>query len=109
MSVRAVSGVAGTVAPVSDANPQTFEDTNFVDGDSPATLDCNTELGRNATEFSIINDGAGNFTVAISEDGSAFGDEYTMKSGEEWKQEDLSVDSIRITHVADSAYRVRVI
>jgi len=92
-----------------DADPQTFEDTSFVVGDSPATLDANTALGRNASEFTVINDGAGDFTVSISRDGAAFGDEHTMKNGETYSLANMSVDSIRITHVADSAYRVIVI
>lgn len=86
--------------------PKIFEDTSFVSGDSPATLDINAALGRNATEFTVINDGAGDFTVSISNDGAAFGDEHTMKNGETYSIENISVDSIRITHVADSAYRV---
>lgn len=88
------------------STPVTFEDPAFVVGDSPAVLDCNTELGRNATEFSIQNDGIGDFTVSISNDGSAWGDEKTVKSGEVYEINNISVDSIRITHVADSAYRV---
>lgn len=90
----------------SDKAPITFEDTSFVSGDSPASLDCNAALGRNATQFSIQNDGAGNFTVAISIDGVTFGDEKTMKSGETYSIDGISVDTIRITHVVDSAYRV---
>ena len=89
--------------------PETFEDTDFLTGDSPATLDANTALGRNATEFMIINDGGGMFTVSISNDGAAFGDEHTMKQGETWTMESISVDSIRITWVGDSAYRVVVL
>lgn len=86
--------------------PETFEDTAFVVGDSPVTLDINTALGRNATEFIVLNDGAGNFTVSISNDGAVFGDEHTLKSGEDYSLQDVSVDSIRITHVSDSAFRV---
>lgn len=85
--------------------PVTFEDTSFVSGDSPVTLDINTALGRNASEFTVKNDGAGNFTVSISNDGSSFGDEHTMKNGETYSLDIISVDSIRITHVSDSAYR----
>lgn len=89
--------------------PEIFEDTNFVVGDSPVTLDCNDALGRNATQFEIINDGPGNFTVSISNDGAAFGDEATVKQQEVYAISNISVDSIRITYVDDSAYRVRVI
>ncbi|MCP6727476.1 MAG: hypothetical protein KJI69_05710 [Patescibacteria group bacterium] len=94
--------------PVSD-NPETFEDTNFVVGDSPVILDCNAALDRNATEFSIQNDGAGDFTVAISSDGVIFGDEKTVKNSEVYAIDNISVDSIRITHIANSAYRVTVL
>ncbi len=91
---------------VDDNTPKTFEDTSFISGDSPASLDCNAVLGRNATQFSIQNDGVGNFTVSISLDGSLFGDEKTVKNGEVYAIDGLSIDTIRITHVADSAYRV---
>jgi len=89
--------------------PETFIDTSFVVGDSPVTLDCNAALGRNATEFLVFNDGGGDFTVSISNDGAAFGDEHTVKNGETYGFLNISVDSIRITHVADSAYRVVVL
>ena len=89
--------------------PEYFEDTSFVVGDSPVTLDCNTALGQNATGGYIINDGAGNFTVAFSTDGAAFGDAITMKKNEVMNFENLSVDSLKITHIADSAYRVSVV
>ncbi len=97
------------IKPETDGNPQTFEDTNFVTGSSPATLDVNAALGRNATQFTLINDGAGNFTVALSNDGAAFGDEHTVKNGEVYSLDRYSLDTIRITWVADSAYRVVVI
>ncbi len=90
----------------SDSAPITFEDTAFISGDSPASLDCNAELGRNATQFSVQNDGAGNFTVSISIDGAVFGDEKTVKNAEVYTIDALSIDTIRITHIADSAYRV---
>lgn len=89
--------------------PEYFEDTSFVTGDSPVTLDINTALGRNATTLLIINDGPGNFTYQLSTDGSAFGDAITMKSGEFKEYEGVSIDSIRITWVSDSAYRVEAL
>jgi len=88
---------------------QTFEDTSFVVGDSPVTLDVNADLGNNGKDGYIINDGAGDFTVAISDDGTNFGDEATMKAGEIMSLIHLDIDKIRITRVADSAYRVLVI
>ena len=86
--------------------PIPFVDTNFVVGDSPAILDVNTALGQNGREFDVINDGAGDFTVSISNDGTVFGDEQTVQNGEIYSLDSISVDSIRITHVADSAFRV---
>lgn len=93
------------IAPVV-RTPLIFRDTSFVVGDSPVVLDVNNVYGVNGREFTIINDGAGEFTVSISNDGSVFGNEHTMKNGEVYEKENISLDSIRITHVADSAYRV---
>lgn len=89
--------------------PFISEDTSFVSGDSPATLDINTFLGRDAFFWEIINDGPGSFTIALSNDGSIFGDEATVNQQEIYRLPNISVDSIRITHVSDSAYRVRAI
>ena len=87
---------------------QTFEDTSFVTGDSPVTLDCKTALGRNAVSGYVINDGVGNFTIATTPDGTNYGDEGTLKKNESYHFTDASIDSIRITWVADSSYRVAV-
>ena len=89
--------------------PVISEDTSFVVGDSPAIIDVNAALGKNGRSFEVINDGPGNFTVAISNDGSVFGSEATVKQQEIYTIADISVDSIRITHDADSAYRVRAL
>lgn len=89
--------------------PVFFEDTNFVSGDSPVTLDLNDALTRNAINGTIINDGPGDFTVAFSENGEDFGDEIRMETQEQIDFEGISVDRLKITWVADSAYRVVVI
>ena len=81
-------------------------DTSFVTGDSPVTLDVNTTLGRNSVDGYIINDGAGTFTVNLSVDGSTFGNDILMKVGESLSLRALDIDSIKITWIADSAYRV---
>ncbi len=95
-----------TETPITDT-PEYFEDTSFVAGDSPVTLDINTALARNATAVLIINDGLGDFTYALSADGTIFGDEIKAKNREQHRYEDVSIDSIRITHSGtDSAYRV---
>jgi len=97
--------LAFDIDPVVDT-PEFFEDTSFLTGDSPVSLDINTALGRNATTTTVMNDGAGNFTVSYSTDGAAFGDEITVKQREVLELRGVSVDTIRITWVADSAYRV---
>lgn len=89
-----------------DHNFKTSTDTDFVTGDSPAIIDMNTALGENAKDVAVLNDGPGNFTIAISNDGISYGDEHTMKSGEVIEFDTISVDSLRVTWVADSAYRV---
>lgn len=86
-----------------------YEDTSFVTGDSPVVLDVNTDLSRDGRECSITNDGAGAFTFAISNDGASWSPEVTMKTGEVAAFSSLRIDSIRITWVADSAYRVVVL
>jgi len=96
------------ITPVADI-PEYFQDTNFVTGDSPVTLDLNVALGRNATKGTIINDGTGNFTVSFSNNGTDFGDEITLKNNDILNFDKISVDSLRITWVADSSYRVLVI
>ncbi|MDE0914350.1 MAG: hypothetical protein OSB57_04140 [Planctomycetota bacterium] len=115
-------GPVGTATDVSDANPVPtknlvedalplfgYIDTSFVTGDSPVTHDINTDLTRNARDIWIKNDGAGNFTFALSFNGSAWSGEVVMKSGEEREFRGLSIDSIRITWVADSSYRITAI
>lgn len=88
---------------------KTYEDTSFVTGDSPVTLDVNADLTRNAKDGYIINDGAGNFTVEVSDDGATYGSAATMKTGEVMSLSNLDIDSIKITWIADSAYRVFVV
>ena len=88
--------------------PEFFEDTSFEAGDSPATIDINgSSLGRNSTQGTVINDGTGDFTVAFSTDGSAFGDAIRITKNDTIKWNDISVDSLKIIHSGtDSAYRV---
>jgi len=95
--------------PETSGNPLVFEDVAFVVGESPVSLDVRAALGRNATQFSIINDGAGTFTVATSNDGVSFGGEKTVKNGEEYALNNYSLDTMRITHVTDSSYRAVMI
>ena len=86
--------------------PEYFEDTSFVVGDSPVTLDLRAALGRNATSVTVLCDGAGNFTVAFSVDGIAYGDAILIKNSESLSFSDMSVATVRIAWVSDSSYRV---
>lgn len=86
--------------------PVVAEDTSFVSGDSPADIDVNTPLGRNGTQFEVINDGPGDILISYSVDGTIFSSQITRKQQETLPLNNVSVNIIRITHVADSAYRV---
>lgn len=81
-------------------------DTSFLTGDSPVTLDINTTLVRNSIDGYIINDGAGDFIVNLSQDGTTFGDDIRLKSDETFSLKSLDIDSIKITWESDSSYRV---
>jgi secreted trypsin-like serine protease len=87
----------------------TFEDASFVTGDSPATHDVNAALGRNAHDGYLVNDGAGNLTYQISNDGTNYGGAHTLKKDETVKLTGLDISKIKITWSADTAYRIMVI
>ncbi|KKL88313.1 hypothetical protein LCGC14_1925940 [marine sediment metagenome] len=90
--------------------PVPYEDTNFTVGESPVTLDVNTDLGRNAVEGYIACDGPGDIIVTISDDGASFSSNITLKAHEVFDLQFLDVDQIKITHSGtDSAYRVVVV
>ena len=102
--------VREVIASTKSATPEPFTDKSFVVGDSPAILDVNAKLVRNATEGYIINGGPGEFTVAFSTDGEVFGGENPLEGNEILTFEDISVNKLRITHGGvDSSYRVSVI
>ncbi len=91
-----------------DGNSVSYEDTGFVTGDSPAILAVNTNLGRNGHTGYIANDGAGNFTVEISNDGTTYGGIHTLKINEILELDGLTINKIRLTWVSNSSYRVFV-
>lgn len=95
---------SGTISGRSKA----YEDTSFVVGESPVTRDINADLGRNSRTGYIICDGAGDILVELSGDGTNYGTQFTMKDNEKVNLDGLSIDSIKITHSADSAYRINV-
>lgn len=83
------------------------KDISFVVGESPRVIDVNTAISRNSTRGFIICDGPGDMDIAFSHDGSIYGDTLTLKSGEVLNLDGLSINKIQLTHVADSAYRLK--
>ncbi len=86
-----------------------FEDSSFVTGDSPATHDVNAALSRNARDGYIICDGDGNIQISISNDGTNYGGTHTLKKNDVLNLRHLDVDTIKVTWVANSAYRIFVV
>lgn len=91
---------------LAEAKYQTYKDTSFQVTDSPATLDINTDLGKNATQVFVWNDGSKEFSLEMSADGSTWSDLHTMRPLEKLELRDVIVDSIRITWSGDTGYRV---
>jgi len=102
------SSVTASFQPFSVVN-KSYEDTAFIAGDSPVLIDFNADAGRNARAGWVTCDGPGNISVAFSRDGLTFGDNWTMKPGEGTNVESWDIDTLRITWIADSAYRVVLI
>ncbi len=86
-----------------------FEDASFVTGDSPAVHDVNAALGRNGHDGYIVNDGAGDLQYAISNDGTNYGGNATMKKDEIARLTGLDISKIKITWVANCGYRIVVV
>ena len=86
-----------------------FEDNNFVIGDSPVTHDIFTALGKNGVDGYIFVDGSGDIGVQISPDGSVYGQSITLKQYDNFSLKSIVANKIKITHVSNSAYRVFVI
>lgn len=89
-----------------DGTSVSYEDTNFVTGDSPAVLNVQTDLGRLGHDGYIINDGSGNFTVEFSYNGTTYGGLHTIKAAEILELSNLTISKIRLTWVTNSSYRV---
>jgi hypothetical protein len=89
---------------------QTYEDSSFAVGDSPAVHDFYTDTGRYANDGYIICDGVGDIQVDVSIEGLTYGDKFTLKSGEKMSFLRMKISKIRITHTGtDSAYRINLI
>jgi hypothetical protein len=92
-----------------DALWETLEDTNFIIGDSPVTFDCNAVLGRDAVSMVVENSGTGTFKVAYSYDGSTWSGDLTLSAGQIISMSGVNIDSIRLTWVSNSAYKITII
>ena len=89
-----------------DGRSVRYEDTSFVTGDSPVVMAVNTDLGRNAHSGYVVCDGAGNFTVEISDNGTNYGGVHTLKSGEILDLDNMVINKIRISWISNNSYRV---
>jgi len=82
-----------------------YEDTNFIVGDSPVVLDVNTDLGRNGRDGYIAVD-TGSISVEISDNGTDYGGVHSIHTGEILKLNGVDIDSIRLTWIENASYRV---
>jgi len=88
---------------------KTYEDSSFVTGDSPAVHDFYTDKSAYAIDGYLVCDGDGDIQVDYTRDGIVYSDKATMKKGEQMDLLRLDIRKIRITWVADSAYRIVLI
>ena len=75
---------------------------------SPAVLAVQTDLGRAGYKGYFINDGPGDVTVEISNDGTVYGGTHTLHGGEQLSLDDLNVAKIRLTYIDPTEYRCMV-
>ena len=93
-------------------NTVSYEDTDFVVGDSPIILNIEADLGHKSSQGYFVNDGSsdnrsGDILMAYSEDGITFTDDFIMHY---WGEKinftpGDTISKIRLTHVEDSSYR----
>ena len=85
------------------------EDTSFVSGDSPVTLDVFSSILRTGSNGYIKCDGAGDIIVTISSDGTNYGNNIRLKEDDTLDLRAISIQSIKITYSGtNSSYRVYV-
>lgn len=86
-----------------------YEDELFETGESPRTLDINTDLSKNGHDGYIMNDGPGKLKAQYSNDGVDFGGIHTIKPGEAQGLGKLDIAKIKLIWVANTAYRILVV
>ena len=103
------SSVTTSFAPLGVVN-KSYEGTLVV-GISPLLIDFKADAGRNSKEGWITCDGVGvEMSVAFSRDGVTFGDNWTIRSGENTNFANFDIDTLRLTHTGDDVpYRVVLI
>jgi hypothetical protein len=87
------------------------EDLNFQSGDSPVVLDIDSSLGVPSIDGKLVckstSGSSGNILVELSNDGTNYGDQFTVFYLETFPLFGYSIKKIRITHSGtDSGYRV---
>lgn len=85
-----------------------WQDTSFASGDSPASLDVNANLSRNGRLGFVANDGAGSIAVNISNDGTNYGGSIIMFAGEVLPLDGIDTDTVKLTWLENTSYRVVV-
>lgn len=94
------------VATYVDGNTVAYENAAFVTGQSPAIIDFFTDSGgKIAHKGWFVNDGPGDIKIEFSFNGSAYGGQHTIKTGETVSLDDFSIKKIRLTWVSDAGYR----
>lgn len=108
LAAKRVVVVQDTTSSSSPGRTVSYEDTNFLTGDSPIVADVATDLGRNGRDGYVTCDGTGDIKVEVSDDGTNYGGQHTLKSGETLGLTGLVISKIKITWVSNSAYRILV-
>ena len=73
--------------------------------DSPATIDVNTDLGRNGTQGFLYNYGANDLTIKVSASGAVTTeDAILIKAGAVFELDGLDIDQIDVIWSADTSY-----
>jgi hypothetical protein len=83
------------------------EDENFQVGDDAAILNIYSTISRNATIGWFACDGPNDIGIEISEDGTSWGLQITLKDGESFPLDGMNAYSVRVQHLgSDSSYRI---
>ena len=93
------------VATYIDGDTTSYEDTNFVVGDSGAVLNMFGDAEKEAHIGYFVNDGPGDIKIELSSNGSTYGGQHLPRGGDILDLDDLRIKKVRLTHVDDTEYR----